>query len=266
MLCCVNNLLAVASFLPYRRDSDIKLTHLTLHEKANITHTLNGEQHPTVIWQQLWEQLRLSPDQSSIAGKRSRLENWMLTLQMPRSRISVQGKQIRHTDSNCPSFGGTQSDKHPKGKLSLHGEQTHSSGMICWQPFWNNFTSVYSLQWWRGLGSVRGGWIMMERKSGTGSRLGSNPKWGKPSQTGCLFPPVMTAELLLSKGRRQAARLVSSSDLDVCCVRLMWVKSRHQIPCLNSFSLNTRLSLLLLLSAWAELSSPPVQIKEQSPL
>lgn len=31
----------------------------------------------------------------------------------------------------------------------------------------------------RGLGSVRGGGAMMERKFGTGGRLGSTPKWGK---------------------------------------------------------------------------------------
>lgn len=40
-------------------------------------------------------------------------------------------------------FGGNKSDTQPKGKLSLNGEQIHSSRMICWQSFWNNLTPVY---------------------------------------------------------------------------------------------------------------------------
>lgn len=74
-----------------------------------------------------------------------------------------------------------QLDTHPEGKLLLNGEQTYSSGMTCWQSFWNSCTSVFSLQWKnaRGLGIARGGGTLMERKSGTGRRPGSTPNQGK---------------------------------------------------------------------------------------
>lgn len=59
----------------------------------------------------------------------------------------------------------------------------------------------------RGLGSVRRGGTLMGRQFGTGRQLSSTPKRGKALTDRCSLLPVTAAELLLSKGRRQAAQL-----------------------------------------------------------
>lgn len=93
----------------------------------------------------------------------------------------------------------------------------------------------------------------MGRKFGTGRRLGSTAKWGK-------LLPVMAAELLLSKGRRRTARLVSLSDLDA--LRETYV---GEIPSPNPPAL-TQATSVAPTFCMSRVIIPRVQIKEQSPL